>query len=191
MVTRAARDDGHALHQVQFLGSHVQLVDAQVATHHTTRQCIADNARLLVDFLQHEIGITAFFGSINIPVNMGHRRLNLVAARIVICDIRRRELGKLAIFQNNDVACSLQQGNHIACHIRAGRAASHYQRAILARNHDNAGLGRARYRQAICAVDAFRCSTNGRKKIALVRAFHQVSHYFGVGCAGKVVSFAF
>ena len=191
MVTCAARDNGHALHQVQFLGGHVQLVNAQMAAHHTTRQRVADNARLLVDFLQHEIGIAAFFSGINIPVNMSHGRLNLVAVCIVICDIHRRELGKLAVFQNNDVTRCLQQGNHIACHIRAGCAASYHQRTVLARNHNNAGLGRARYRQTIRAIDAFRCSANSCKKIAVIRAFHQVSHYFGIGCAGKVVSFAF
>ncbi len=158
-----------------------------MAAHHAPCQRIANNARLLVNFLQHEIGVSAFFGSINVPVHMRCCRVYFGAIRVEIRNARRRKLGKLAIFQHHHIARFVQKRNHVACHIRACFALPHNKRAVLARHHNGARFGRTCYCQAIRAIDHFRGAAHRRKQISLIRAFHQMSHHFRIGSTHKMM----
>ncbi len=58
-----------------------------------THQRVAHDARLLVDLLQHKVGITALFGHVQVPVDMGDLGLDNVAGLVGVLDACGRELG--------------------------------------------------------------------------------------------------
>ena len=59
MVGGAARNNVDAIDQVELGRRHVQLVDDQRAGNQAAGQRIADDAGLLVNLLQHEVGVAA------------------------------------------------------------------------------------------------------------------------------------
>ena len=86
MVGGAARDNVDAIDQVELGRRHVQLVDDQRAGDQAAGQRIANDARLLVNLLQHEVGVPALFGNVEIPIDMGDVGLNGVAGLVVVLD---------------------------------------------------------------------------------------------------------
>ena len=65
MVAGAAGDHVDAVDVVELLERKAQLVDVELAgRRHTTDQRVAHNARLLVDLLEHKVGVATLFGHV-------------------------------------------------------------------------------------------------------------------------------
>ena len=82
MVGRAAGDHVHAVDEVELLHGQIELVDRKRAVHEATGQRVADDARLLVNLLEHEVGIAALLRHVDVPVDVRHARLDLPPRRI-------------------------------------------------------------------------------------------------------------
>ena len=97
VIARAARDDVHAVDEVELLGRQVELVDGKRAVHEPSGERVADDTRLLVDLLQHKVGVAALFGQVNIPIDMRHRRGNGAPRFVGVPDAGRRQARVLAV----------------------------------------------------------------------------------------------
>ncbi len=59
---------------------------------HATNQRVAHDARLLVNLLEHKVGITALFCHVQVPVDVGDLGLDNVAGLVGVLDTCGREL---------------------------------------------------------------------------------------------------
>ena len=189
MVRRAARDDVHAVDEVELLGREVQLVYGQMAVHQAPGQRVADDAGLLVDLLHHEVGVAALLGHVDVPINVRDLRVvDLLPGRAEVADAGRRELRGLAVAQHHHVAGGVDERDHVRCNVGAVRALPHHQRGVLAHGHDRARLGIAGHGQRIGADEPRGRLAHGLQQVARVRLLHQVRHHLGVGLARELVA---
>ena len=91
MIAGAAGDHVDTVDVVELLEGQAQLIDVELAgRRHTANQRVAHDARLLVDLLEHKVGIAALFGHVQIPIDMGDLGLDDIAGLIGVLDARRR-----------------------------------------------------------------------------------------------------
>ena len=193
MIRRAAGDDVHAVDKVELLQREVQLVDGQRAVHQAPRQRVADHARLLVDLLQHEVGVAALLGHIEIPVDVRHLGLVRLAAHVVERDGIRRELRHIAVGEHHHVARVVDHGDDIGGHVRAVLGQPHHERRVLARGHEGAGLLVADSRNGIGADQAVGSLAHGLQEVVAFAQvlLHEVRDDLGVGLARERMAAAF
>ena len=126
MVARATCDDIHAVDGCQFVVIERQLVELQMAVHHAAGKRVANRARLLVDFLQHEIGETTLFSCGNIPINMRDGWVDFATFLVEILNrrlaVRKRELREGAVFEHDHIARLVDERHDIARDERAAFA---------------------------------------------------------------------
>ncbi len=92
MVAGAAGNHIYTVDIVEFLERKAQLVDIELTGRgHAAHQRVAHHARLLVNLLEHKVGITALFGHVQVPVDMGDLGLNHIAGLVGILDACGRE----------------------------------------------------------------------------------------------------
>ena len=152
VVAGAAGNHIYAVDIVEFLERKAQLVDIELTGRgHAAHQRVAHHARLLVNLLEHKVGITALFGHVQVPVDMGDLGLNHIAGLVGILDACGRELGKLTIFEHHDIAGGIDKRDHIGGNVGAGLAHADHNRGVLAGNGDHARFVGAHGGQAIGA----------------------------------------
>ena len=88
----------------------------------------AHDARLLMDLLEHKVGVATLFGHVQIPVDMGNLGLNHIAGLVGILDSCGRELGKLAVLEHHAVAGCVDERDDIGSNIGTGFAHADYDR---------------------------------------------------------------
>ena len=129
MVAGAAGNHIHAVDIVELLERKAQLVDIELTGGgHAAHQGITHDARLLMDLLKHKVGITALFGHIQVPVDMGKLGLNHVASLVGILDACGRKLGKLTVFEHHDIAGGIDKRDHVGGNVGAGFADTDHNR---------------------------------------------------------------
>ena len=189
MVAGAARDDVNAIDEVELLHGKVQLIDGKGAAHQTARQRIADDARLLVDLLEHEVGVSALLGHVEVPINVRDLGvLDDLAGGGVVRHALGRELGQLTVVHDHHVARGVDHGDDVAGNIGALGALAHHQRGILARGHDGARLVGGHDGQRVRAHQALACGTDGGQQVGRAiaqRLLDQMRHHLSVGVAGE------
>ena len=189
MVAGAARDDVNTVDEVELLHGKVQLIDGKGAAHQTARQRIADDARLLVDLLEHEVGVSALLGHVEVPVNVRDPGIfDDLAGGGVVRHALGRELGQLAVVHDHHVARGVDHGDDVAGDVGALHALAHHQRGVLARGHDGARLVGGHDGQRIGAHQTLACGTNGGQQVGRAvaqRLLDQMRHHLGVGVAGE------
>ena len=189
MVAGAARDDVNTVDEVELFNGKVQLIDGKSTAHQTARQRVADDARLLVDLLEHEVGVSALLGHVEVPVNVRDPGIfDDLASGGVVRHALGRELGQLAIVHDHHVARGVDHGDDVAGNIGAFHALAHHQRGVLARGHDGARLIGGHDGQRIGAHQTLACGTNGGQQVGRAvaqRLLDQMRHHFGVGVAGE------
>ena len=154
MVACAARDDVHAIDEVEFLRCQIELVDGERAVHKPPSKRVADDARLLVNLLQHEIGIAALFGQVKVPIDMRDARLNRTSRLVGVFDARRGHARVLAVPQDDDVTRGIDHGNHVGSDVYAVFSLPDNNRGILSRDRNDARLHVANSGKAVGAHDA-------------------------------------
>ena len=192
MVARATCDDIHAVDGCQLVVIERQLVELQMAVHHATGKRVANRARLLIDFLQHEIGETTLFSCGNIPINMRDGRVDFATFLVEILNrrlaVRKRELREGVVFEHDHIACLVDERHNIARDERAAFALAHHDGRIFAGAHDDARLGIAHNRDAVRAGQAIGRLAHSVEQIAVVCFFNQMSNDFGIGLAREHMS---
>ncbi len=185
MVRRAAGDDVDAVDEVELLGREVELVDLQRAGGQAPGQGVADDARLLVDLLEHEVGVAALLGHVQVPVHVGDGGIEGPAGLVEEGDGVRREARHLAVGEHHHVARGVDHGDDVAGDVAAALAAAHHDGRVLAGDDDDAGLVGAHDGQAVGADEAARGVGDGRLEVAHVGVglLHQVGDHLGVGVA--------
>ena len=193
MIAGAAGDHVDAIDVVELLEGQAQLVDVELAgRRHTTDQRVAHDARLLVNLLEHKVGITALFGHVQIPIDVGDLGLDDIAGLVGILDARRRELGKLTVLEHHDIASGVDERDHVGGNIGAGFAHADDDWGILAGHGDYARLVGAHGGQAIGAYHVgASLAHRGHQVVRLgIGLFDQMREDLGIGLALKVVAAA-
>ena len=193
MIAGSASDHVDAVDVVELLERKAQLVDVELAgRRHTTDQRVAYDARLLVNLLEHKVGITALFGHVQVPVDVGDLGLNHIAGLVGVLDACGRELGKLTVLEHHDIAGGVDERDDIGGDIGAGLARADHDRGILAGHGNHAGLVSAHGGQTI-GTDHVGASLahGGRQVVRLgISLFDQMREDLGIGLALKVVAAA-
>ena len=193
VIAGSASDHVDAVDVVEFLERKAQLVDVELAgRRHTTDQRIAHDARLLVDLLEHKVGIAALFGHIQIPIDVGDLGLDDIAGLVGVLDARRRKLGKLTVLEHHDIAGGIDERDDIGGDIGAGLARADHDRGILAGHGDYAGLVGAHGGQAVGAYHVgASLAHRGHQVVRLgIGLFDQMREYLRIGLALKVMAAA-
>ena len=193
MVAGTAGDDVDTVDVVEFLERKAQLVDVELAgRRHTADQRVAHDARLLVDLLEHKVGIAALFGHIQIPVDVGDLGFNSVAGLVGVLDARGRKLGKLTVLEHHDVAGGVDERDDVGGNIGTGLAHANNDRGILAGHGDNAGLIGRHGSQAVGAHHVGAGLAHGGHQVVRlgIGLFDQMRKDLGIGLALKVVTAA-
>ena len=191
MVRSAARDDEDAVDVVELLEREPQLVDVELAgSRHAAHEGVAHDARLLVDLLEHEIGVAALLGHVEVPVHVRDLGLDGVALGVGVLDALGRELGELVVLENHDVARGLDEGNDVGGDVGALLAAADDDGRVLAGDGDHAGLVGADDGQAIGAHDAAAGGADGGHEVAIlcVGLLDEVGEDLGVGVGAEHVA---
>ena len=191
VIAGAASDHVDAVDVVELLERKAQLVDVELAgRRHTTNQRVAHDARLLVNLLEHKVGITALFCHVQVPVDVGDLGLDNVAGLVGVLDACGRELGKLTVLEHHDIAGGVDKRDDIGSNIGAGLARADHDRGILAGHGDHAELVSAHGGQTIGTdhVGA-RLAHGGHQVVRLgISLFDQMREDLGIGLALKVVA---
>ena len=95
MVAGSARDDVHAIDGSQLVIVQRKLVELQVPVHHAPGKRVADGTRLFVDLLEHEVGVAALLGGVDVPVHVRDFGLDGIALHVHVLD-RRLTRGRIA-----------------------------------------------------------------------------------------------
>ena len=193
VVAGAAGNYVDAVDIVELLEGQAQLIDVELAgRRHTTNQCVAHDARLLVDLLEHKVGVAALFGHIQIPVDVGDLGLDHVAGLVGILDTRGRELGKLTVLEYHHVAGGVDKRDDVRGDIGAGLARADDDRGILAGHGDHTGLVGAHSSQAIGAHHVSAGLAHGGHQVVRlgIGLFDQMREDLGISLALKVMAAA-
>ena len=170
MVARAAGDHVDAVDEVELLVGEPQLVDIELAAVHAPHERVAYHARLLVDLLEHEVGVAALLRHVDIPIDMGDGGLDRSALGIGVGDALGRETGELVVLEHHHVARGVDDGDDVGGHVAAARAAPDDDGAVLARHGDHARLVGAHRCQAVGAHHVRARLAHGGHEVARARA---------------------
>ena len=193
VIAGTAGDDVDTIDVVELLEGQAQLVDIKLTGGgHTADQRVAHDARLLVDLLEHKVGVAALFGHVQIPVDVGDLGLDNVAGLVGILDTRGRELGKLAVLEHHHVAGGVDKRDHVRGDIGAGLARADDDRGVLAGHGDHTGLVGAHGSQAIGAHHVGASLTHGSHQVVRlgIGLFDQMREDLRIGLALKVMAAA-
>ena len=193
MIAGAAGDHVDTVDVVELLEGQAQLIDVELAgRRHTANQRVAHDARLLVDLLEHKVGIAALFGHIQIPIDVGDLGLDDIAGLVGVLDARRRKLGKLTVLEHHDIAGGIDERNHVGGNVGAGLAHADHNRGVLAGHGDYAGLVGAHGGQAVGAYHVgASLAHRGHQVVRLgIGLFDQMREDLRIGLALKVMAAA-
>ena len=114
--TGAAGRDIDLLQLAEIVVGDVHLVEEHLARveRDAAQRGIADGARLLVDFLQHEMLEAALLRHDGVPGDVLHLAGDGLAFEVGELHARRRNDGKIAIGEKEQVASVVQNGRHVA-----------------------------------------------------------------------------
>ena len=191
MIARPARDNVNAIDKIKLFRTHVQLIDLKRSVDQTTSKRVTDNTRLFVNLFQHEIGITALFGDINIPCDVRGFHIDRFPLRVEKVGPVHSQLRELPVVENDDVACRTDNRNSVRSQIAAIFCHPNNKRGVLSRGDDDARFAVIDDSKAVRTHDLRGCLADRIKKIAFVAVFNQVNDGFGVGARRERVPFVF
>ena len=108
----------------------------QAAVGHALGQRVGDGARLLVDFLEHEVAVLALLRRIGGQLALAHRALGGVAVLVEHLDGRAADVGDVAFFEEHEAARDRQQRGDVRGDEVLADAEADDDRATFAREDD-------------------------------------------------------
>lgn len=193
MIAGAAGDHVDTVDVVELLEGQAQLIDVELAgRRHTANQRVAHDARLLVNLLEHKVGIATLFGHVQIPIDMGDLGLDDIAGLVGILDARGRELGKLTVLEHHDIAGGVDERDDVGGNVGTGLAHADHDRGVLAGNGDHARFVGAHGGQAISAHNVGASLAHGGHQVVRlgIGLFDQMREDLRIGLALKVMAAA-
>ena len=149
----------------------------------------ADRARLLVDFLEHEVRIAILLGVRGVPVDVHDTRQARASAERADTVAPRRQDGHLAVFEDLHVARVRQHRGHVGGQqLTAGARGEDQRGAAVARADDDVRLARrddGERERALQAADGTRRRLLQRQ---CAQALDEVDDDLGVGARGEHVA---
>lgn len=192
MVACAARDDVHAVDEVKFLRCQIELVDGERAVHEPSSKRVANDARLLVNLLQHEIGVSALFCQVKVPIDMRDARGSIARPASSVYSMPDAVMRAYSPSpKNDDVTRGVDHGNHVGSDVCAVFPLPDNNRGILSRDRDDARLHVANSGKAVGAHDARARIAQRRNEIALIGLFKKMGDDLGIGLAREHVPATF
>ena len=152
---------------------------------------VADGARLLEDFLLHEMLVAAFFGHDRVPGDVLDARLDRFAFEVGDADTLGRQHGDVAIGEEEHVARVEEDGRNVAGDEVFVIPETHDDRRAGTRGDDFLRIPGGENRQRIDAgkpLDGFAHGVFQRTAIHIF--FDEMGDDFGVGFGDELVAFA-
>ena len=153
-------------------------------------QRVGDRARLLVDFLEHEVAVLPLLGGVGGQFALAHRALGAVAILVEHLDRGAADVGDVAFFQEHEAARHRQQRGDVRGHEVLVDPEADDHRATFARQDDALGLRLADYRQRVGAFQLCHRGAHGLEQVLLRGqvVMHAVRDHLGVGLRGELVA---
>ena len=190
---RAARQDQHAVDLGQHLGCFGAEQVRRKALHAFER--VAQGARLLEDFLLHEVAEGAEFHGGGVGADFLHFALDDLVVCIGHGEAFAGEFHHVAFFQVGHAAGGTGHGQRVGCEERFVLANRHHQRGAGARTHHHVGVVACKHGDRISAVQALDRRTHRGEQVAArlaarvrVGLVDQVRDDFGVRLRFKAVT---
>ena len=169
-----------------------QFRDAQIrqAVLHPRADRCRDGSRLLVDLLEHKVGVTALFGGFHIPVCGQLFALYRLAELVIEADALCRAHGHVPFFQHAVPAGVLEQRRDIRRHKVFALAPAHDERAFPLDRKDGVRVVLEQHCQRVAAPHLGKRSLQCLQRLAMIAAIDELYQHLGVGLAGKGVAFS-
>lgn len=154
MIGGAAGHDVETVKLSQRALLKLQRIQTNRAVLHIRVHRIPDRLRLLVNFLDHEMLVPAFFGRCGIPLDGLHFLLNLIAVKVIERDAVTGETAQFHVADIVNVSCVVHDGRDVRSDICAVVRDAEDHRAVLPRDIDLAGIVPEHQGQRIGAADS-------------------------------------
>ena len=193
VVARAAGQDQHAVDLGQHLGRiRAEQVGAK-AQHAINR--VAQRARLLEDFLLHEVAERAEFHGGGVPTNLLDLALGRLVMHVHHGEALAGDLHHVAFFQVGHAAGGAGHGQRVGGEERLAIAQRHHQRRPCARTHHHVGVVASEHGNRVGAMQALDARAHRGKQVAArgaarvrIGLVDQVGDHLGVGLRFKAVA---
>ena len=197
MPTGSAGDDVDFLRRAEFGLGDFHLVEENVprVLRNAAQSRIADGARLLVDFLEHEVLEAALFRHDRIPGHVLHLARDGLSVEVRELHAVGGNDGHVAVGEEENVPRVMEDGGNVGGHEIFVVAEADYRRRSVARGNDLVRFVSGDHGQRKNAGELLhrlanrifqrRPMTVGRLRIL----FDQVGNDFGVGLGGELVAF--
>ena len=160
---------------------------------HTSSHAVFQTIGLLKDFLQHEVGETAFLNLSQIEVNLCHFMFHLLIVEIDHFHIfPTANHGDVLVVQINDLIGVFDDGACVRTKKELFLADAHHQRTTLSGGYNLVGGVLVENGDGVSTNDGAQSDTHGCEQIhVFLRAyiFYQLHQHFGVGVALKFDAF--
>ena len=191
VVARAAGDDVHRRRALEdFRGRRPESLRQQPPARDAFLQRLRDGARLLVDLLQHEVGILAALrGRRALLRNVG-LALDLVAARVDDFDALAADAGDVALFKDHELPRDGQERRDIRCDEVLLLADADERGTSRARKHDAVRVLAPHHRQRVRAAKLANRLLHRLEEVpgACEVVMDAVCDHLGVGIGGELVA---
>ncbi len=191
--TGAASDNLHLPEAGEFgrLNVHFIEKDAPGLLPHAAHHGVAYGARLLEDFLEHEMLVAAFFRHDGVPEHVGNLAVDGPALEIAQPHAGRREDRHVAIGQEKHVARVAEDGGHVGGHEVFVVADADDHRWAVARGDDLLRIGARNHGQREDAGEFRHRRPHRFFQVAAEVLLDQVGDDLGVGLGAEHVAFGF
>ena len=154
-------------------------------------QGVAHGARLLEDFLLHEVLVAALFRHDGVPGDVVRRALDGTAVVIHHMHAFGGEHGDVAIGEEKHLASVLEQGGDVAGDEIFSIAEANHRRRAEARGDDFLRIFRGEENQRVDAAQFLQGAAHRffKRNAALRILFHEVRHDLRVGFGDELVAF--
>src|ERR1700735_115128 len=192
MPTGPAGDNLHLLEIPKFLFSDVHLIEEHFSgfLRNSAEQRVAHGARLLKNFLLHEMLEAAFFGHDRVPGDVLDRAVDGVAFEIHQADALRGEHGDFAVAEEEHIASVLENRGNIACDKKLVLTQPYHNgRAKACRNYLER-IARGQCHESVSPAHHFDCLQNSSFERSVFRIFFdEVRDDFSIRFGEKFVTF--
>ena len=188
---RAAGDDLDLPEFAELFGRDVHFVQENAAglLADAPQRGVAHGPRLLVNFLEHEMLVAAFFGHDGVPQDVRHLAVHRPAFEIAEPHAVGRQHRHVAIGQEKHVARVIQDGRHVGRHEILVVAQPDHHRGAGTRGDDLVRVRARDYRQRKNAVKLLDRRAHGLFQIAGEVLLYQVRDDLGIGLGFELVAF--
>ena len=189
--TGAAGDDAHLAESLEVLRRNLHLVeeDSPGFLAHAAQRGVAHRARLLKDFLEHEVLVAALFGHDRVPQNVRGRTLHRAPVEIGEMHAVLGQHRHVAVGQEDHVARVAQDRRHIGGHEIFAVAQPDHHRRPGARGHDLIGILARDHAQREHAGQLAHRVAHRVLQIPVVIFLDQMRDHLGVGLGDEGVAF--